>query len=349
MTPAERRRRIEAGQRAARERMLSTQAEQWTLIERLLEQFGERIRLDLIEAAGTDDGGVNPWSLPALEAAIQRHADVLQATWQELLGTSIASAAGIGAAIWSADSADVQRISRGVLDFLREFRGADGLQLSDRLWRLNDGMRADVMAELRNGIVRGHAADRQARELLRAGTAVPEGIAADRTLNRAQRLVAAVQRKVRQGGDVHHQFERLFTTETNRAYTEAFVTSVSEAPGVAGVRFTLSPLHPRPDICDLYARANLHGLGKGVYPAGAHPYPAHPMTLSFLVAVFVEDITPEDRAGTVTPFDWLRTQPDAVQTGVLGGQRKQQAFVAGQLLPGDLRAPWRDIRTRLGQ
>lgn len=101
--------------------------------------------------------------------------------------------------------------------------------------------------------------------------------------------------------------------------------------------------------CDLYARANLHGLGKGVYPAGAHPYPAHPMTLSFLVAVFVEDITPEDRAGTVTPFDWLRTQPAEVQTGVLGGQRKQQAFAAGQLLPGDLRAPWRDIRTRLGQ
>lgn len=101
--------------------------------------------------------------------------------------------------------------------------------------------------------------------------------------------------------------------------------------------------------CDLYARANLHGLGQGVYPRGAHPYPAHPMTLSYLVAVFVEEITAEDRAGATTPFAWLRTQPASVQTGVLGGQRKQQAFEAGQLLPSELRAPWRDIRTRLGQ
>lgn len=348
MTPAERRRRIEAGQRAARDRLLRTQAEQWALIERLLEQFGEHVRADLMTQAG-DDGRVESWALPAIEAAIQRHAETLGTTWRELLGSSIASAAGIGSAIWSTDPGDVQRISRGVLDFLREFRGADGLQLSDRLWRLDDAMRSDVMAELRNGIARGTSADRQARELLKAGQVVPPAVGEARNLNRAQRLFAAVRDKTRSGGSLHYQFERLFTTETNRAYTEAFVTSVSEAPGVAGVRFTLSPLHPRPDICDMYARANLHGLGKGVYPRGAHPYPAHPMTLSYLVAVFVEEITDEDRAGATTPFDWLRTQPASVQTGVLGGQRKRQAFEAGQLLPSELRAPWRDIRTRLGQ
>ncbi len=50
----------------------------------------------------------------------------------------------------------------------------------------------------------------------------------------------------------------------------------------------------------MHATANLFGLGKGVYPPGQNPWPAHPNTLSYVVAVFEEDVTEEDRAGVET-------------------------------------------------
>ena len=93
------------------------------------------------------------------------------------------------------------------------------------------------------------------------------------------------------------------------------------------------------------AAANLHGLGPGVYPQGAHPYPAHPQTLSYLEVVFVDEITPADRAGRQSMSDWLRTQPADVQEQVLG-IAKAQAFRAGGVGEADLLRPWREIKPK---
>lgn len=57
---------------------------------------------------------------------------------------------------------------------------------------------------------------------------------------------------------------RLMRTEINRAHGEAYISGALAHPDAAGVRFLLSPAHPEPDICDLHAAANLHGLGPGV-------------------------------------------------------------------------------------
>lgn len=53
-----------------------------------------------------------------------------------------------------------------------------------------------------------------------------------------------------------------------------------------GIAWRLDPRHPVRDICDTLAGQDLHGLGRGIYPADAvPPYPPHPFCLCHLVRV----------------------------------------------------------------
>lgn len=98
--------------------------------------------------------------------------------------------------------------------------------------------------------------------------------------------------------------------------------------------------------CDMHAAVNLHALGPGVYPLDDVPYPAHPQTLSYTVAVFKDEISDEDRAGQQSRSQWLQTQSPAVQAAILG-KAKAAAFRAGQVPEFGLRTPWRVLRARL--
>ncbi|MEQ1658508.1 MAG: hypothetical protein ABL896_06990, partial [Hylemonella sp.] len=95
-------------------------------------------------------------------------------------------------------------------------------------------------------------------------------------------------------------------TEINRAHGEAYMAGGESTPDFAGWRYLLSPRHPAPDICDLLATQNLHGLGNGVYPTREQtPWPAHPNTLSFVEMVFLEEVTQADRTGKETELQAL--------------------------------------------
>lgn len=62
-------------------------------------------------------------------------------------------------------------------------------------------------------------------------------------------------------------------TETVTAHTTATMDAATIDPDVIGVRYVLSPLHPRQDACDPLAGEDRHGLGVGVYPVAACPRP----------------------------------------------------------------------------
>jgi hypothetical protein len=83
---------------------------------------------------------------------------------------------------------------------------------------------------------------------------------------------------------------RVFRTELNRAHGEAYQAAAFAHLDVIGTRFLLSPNHPRHDICDMHAHANVHGLGPGVYPKSKNPWPAHPNTLSYVEVVFDDSV-----------------------------------------------------------
>ena len=71
--------------------------------------------------------------------------------------------------------------------------------------------------------------------------------------------------------------ERIARTEMARAYFDGFLAKNMDDPDVVAFRLRLSTRHPEPDICDLYAKSDMFGMGKGIYPKDRLPdYPFHP-------------------------------------------------------------------------
>lgn len=81
--------------------------------------------------------------------------------------------------------------------------------------------------------------------------------------------------------------ERIARTETGRAYFDGVVAKNQHDPNVVAYKWTLGSRHSEPDICDMYADADLFGLGPGVYPKNMCPStPAHPNCLCLLYPVY---------------------------------------------------------------
>lgn len=124
--------------------------------------------------------------------------------------------------------------------------------------------------------------------------------------------------------------------ETVEAYRDAYQSGTKDQPGVVGYRWQLSARHPRPDVCDLYANQDLHGLGAGGYVAGEVPKTPHPSCLCTQTAIvdrhYVRRQLARERgepeppreweSGTTqTGAEWLAEQPEAYQRALLGPTR----------------------------
>ena len=89
--------------------------------------------------------------------------------------------------------------------------------------------------------------------------------------------------------------DRIARTEINNAYTEADRAGAERSPVIKGIRWTLSGRHEglpsSPDICDVYAEMDDHGMGAGVYFAETLPARPHPFCLC---NILFEMRTPEE-------------------------------------------------------
>lgn len=71
--------------------------------------------------------------------------------------------------------------------------------------------------------------------------------------------------------------DRIAQTELARAHQHALADELMRDPSISVVQVVLSGSHPRADICDMHARADLFGLGPGCYPKAKAPRPTfHP-------------------------------------------------------------------------
>ncbi|MTD32395.1 hypothetical protein [Paludibacterium denitrificans] len=184
-------------------------------------------------------------------------------------------------------------INHEAVSFVRGFVAADGLQLSDRLWRINRGTIETITDQIQFAVINGESAHQAMMRSMGRGQGVPPEIAqayngakAGQLGRRVRSLMTGAADPVN-GKGVVYRAERLFRTEINRAHGESYLSAAFQTDGVVGVRFMLSPRHRLRDICDTHATADLYGLGPGVYPNRAScPWPAHPNTLSYVEAVF---------------------------------------------------------------
>ena len=157
----------------------------------------------------------------------------------------------------------------------------DSLQLSDRVWRLENGGLSQIRGTLATAMTERTNAYDLARKL--------EGVlGADQDLPRWTRGrlygMTAAQRAVGEGGllrgsenrsrGVAYNALRLARTELQYA-SHAITTEVAKhSPWVLGRYVRLSPAHPEIDICDEYASG-------GPYPVSDEILPLHPNCLCY--------------------------------------------------------------------
>ncbi len=244
---------------------------------------------------------------------------------------------------------DAREVAERVRQQLVHAPGPDGLRLSDRIWRNHQGLRAELLPAIQTAIINGQAARDAVRGVLgRAGAATAQQIGdielakAGALGDRAAEILTGPEAKA------YANALRVLRSEVDQANILTTREGIYAVEDVVGTRFLLSPSHPKFDICDLHANVNLHGLGRGVYPRGQSPLPAHPNTLSFEEAVFSWEVTPEDRAQRDDPIAWLQGRPAGEQLGVLQSRDKVAALQAGLLQPGEITTPWRLLASKYG-
>lgn len=294
------------------------------------------------------DGSLRLDALRALEAQAEQILAAAAAQRDALLTAGISQAASLGASPWAGVVAAVPAINEQAVQIVTRMAADDGLTLSDRLWRIDLGARQTLARSVQSAVVRGQSISAAVNEYLARGQAVPADLLRDRDIASVASVQARAEAALMTGEmNARAQAQRVFRTEINRAHGLAFQTGAFAHPDVIGTKFLLSPRHPETDECDMHARVNRYGLGPGVYPKGRSPWPAHPNTLSFEIAVFDDEVSDEDRAGQQTRIDWLRGQPADVRQGVLGGWRKAWAFEQGHVSERSITTPWRVLVRRL--
>jgi hypothetical protein len=73
---------------------------------------------------------------------------------------------------------------------------------------------------------------------------------------------------------------RIARTELHRAFSEQRSREWMATDRIQYVQLRLSSKHPKPDICDYFAKSDQYGMGPGVYPKAKAPQPPfHPHCL----------------------------------------------------------------------
>lgn len=115
--------------------------------------------------------------------------------------------------------------------------------------------------------------------------------------------------------------ERITRIEMARAWADGFIAKIKDDADIVAVKFKLSSRHPVFDICDMYAKADMYGLGAGIYPKDKlPPLPVHPHCLCRYVEVIEGEVDMKQQRDQVREAGdkWLNSLPESRKAQVLG-------------------------------
>lgn len=115
--------------------------------------------------------------------------------------------------------------------------------------------------------------------------------------------------------------ERITRTEMARAWADGFIAKMQKDADIVAVKFKLSSRHPVFDICDMYAKADMYGLGAGIYPKDKlPPLPVHPHCLCRYVEVIEGEVDMQQQRDQVQEAGnkWLNSLLESRRAQVLG-------------------------------
>ena len=145
--------------------------------------------------------------------------------------------------------------------------------------------------------------------------------------------------------------ERITRTEMARAWADGFIAKIKDDADIVAVKFKLSSRHPVFDICDMYAKADMYGLGAGIYPKDKlPPLPVHPHCLCRYVEVIEGEVDMQQQRDQVREAGdkWLNSLPESRRAQVLG-RKGLKAWEDGEDWQGYMRgyAGLRKMKSRL--
>ena len=241
----------------------------------------------IIMATGENDL-IEIYKLQKLLKEIYSKIDQLRSARNILLDKSIKTVVKEGLIPFALGSAAITSISNRAVKFVHDLTLADGLKLSERLWKLDQGAKERISKEVQSALIKGHSATQAAQNLIKEGKPIPFSISNDiKTSKRTQLSKSISSQIMTEKAGEYYKAERVFRTELARAHGVAYETASFET-GAIGIKFMLSPNHRITDICDVHAAADLYDLGSGIYRKGTTPFPAHPNTISWTLAVYAE-------------------------------------------------------------
>jgi len=340
---------IKRGSRAARVKMRHLDRELMTQLEGIYRKAADDIRGYLAARAG-DNNTLRLEVLQDLLSQAESRINIMAADRNGLIESGLLKAADIGVEpfVGALDvGTNLTKIADDAARFVTQFVAEDGLQLSQRIWKLDAHAREAVGEAIQQAVVKGWSASKAAQDFVSRGLPVPQEILNQiKTAGATQAGQAAWSSVMTGSGSPYDNAMRVFRTEINRAHGEAYQAAAFDHPDATGTRFLLSPNHPRVDICDMHAKVNRYGLGPGVYPKDKNPWPAHPNTLSFTEVVFSDEVSSDDKQGKEGRIEWLNKQPASVQYGVLGSAKKVSALDRGLLRETEIRTPWKVLKKK---
>jgi hypothetical protein len=242
-------------------------------------------------------GNLTVQVLQALLAKVDATLAELHRGYQELLLTGLTSAAEIGVDLWYLAGLKIasKPLVEDAVQRVQSFT-ADGLRLTDRLVRLEQQTRWLIADTLMQQIMAGNKAGQTVQALLKQGKQAPPDLAAQALLQRAEAVACCLGTVLLTGQDSPYRHAlRLLRTELNRAHVEAYRAAMATYPRVVAERLIVSPNDCHRQLSDIHTQVDLYGLGVGVYPVGKAPWPQHPNTLSFIEAVFADEIARDQR------------------------------------------------------
>ena len=136
-------------------------------------------------------------------------------------------------------------------------------------------------------------------------------------------IYSATQEKAR------YHAERIARTENARAYADGQMNRFLDDDDIVAFQWKLSSRHPRYDICDFYANADLYGLGKGVYPKDKFPrLPAHPHCMCHIKPMTELDIDVNKRHNNLEQagLEYIKSLSKKYQEVLLGVNGREQVL-----------------------
>ena len=257
----------------------------------------------------------------------------LEQVQNRLLHDGMLAAAAAAALGWSGSRREPEA-ERLLVRHLLDTPQKDGLNLSARLWRIHAGAARDLKSVVDVAVQRGWDAEHTLQRTLNITPELKQALDEAGAGAVARRLEAGL---LANPGNAAAKFRRVLRTEINRAHGERYKQLARADENVIGLRFMLSPRHPRVDICDEHAAADLYGLGQGVYPVDECPWPAHPNTFSYTEVVYRDEI------GSLNPtVEKVQTEIAAEADGLL-----ERAAAIEPIITGDLQRMAAAVQARM--